>query len=133
MSLLMNVADYRTTLVCIDEYNDGAMKGRVYAPGAQNGTEFSNLMQFLLAIEGELDELNCPQSFAAKREFAPVEKPKVNGAVSKFEGSKATFAVKILFRQNASWQGSVSWLEGEKEESFRSVLELLLLMNSAMV
>ena len=47
-------------------------------------------------------------------------------------GELATFAVRIIFRQNASWQGSVVWLEGEREESFRSALELVLLMDSAL-
>ncbi|MBQ3147093.1 MAG: hypothetical protein IJB91_05120 [Oscillospiraceae bacterium] len=47
-------------------------------------------------------------------------------------GDLATFAVKILFRQNASWQGSVTWLEGKREQSFRSVLELILLMSTAL-
>ena len=46
-------------------------------------------------------------------------------------GRRATFAVRVLFRQNATWQGSVTWMEKNQEESFRSVLELLLLMNSA--
>ena len=44
----------------------------------------------------------------------------------------ATFAVRVLFRQNASWQGEVTWLEGKREESFRSVLELILLMDGAL-
>ena len=48
------------------------------------------------------------------------------------QGRAATFALRVLFRQNASWQGSVSWMEGNREESFRSVLELLFLMNSAL-
>ena len=47
-------------------------------------------------------------------------------------GEAATFALRILFRQNASWQGSITWLEGEAEQSFRSVLELILLMDSAL-
>lgn len=36
------------------------------------------------------------------------------------------------FGKMPSWQGSVTWLEGGQEESFRSVLELLMLMNSAL-
>ena len=48
------------------------------------------------------------------------------------EGALCTFAVRILFRQNASWQGSVIWLEEKREESFRSALELVLLMDSAL-
>jgi hypothetical protein len=47
------------------------------------------------------------------------------------QGKVATFATKVLFRQNASWQGSVSWVEGQREEAFRSVLELLFLIDSA--
>ena len=47
-------------------------------------------------------------------------------------GEKATFFLKVLFRQNAGWQGSVTWLEGGQEQSFRSVLELLGLLDSAL-
>jgi len=47
-------------------------------------------------------------------------------------GEQETFDVKILFRQNASWQGSVVWLEQKQEQSFRSVLELILLFDSAL-
>ena len=45
--------------------------------------------------------------------------------------NKGTFIVKILNKQNSTWQGSITWLEGKREETFRSVLELLLLMDSA--
>ena len=47
-------------------------------------------------------------------------------------GKLATFALRILFRQNASWQGSVTWLEGGQEQSFRSVLELVMLFSNAL-
>lgn len=35
-------------------------------------------------------------------------------------------SLRVLFRQNTSWHGSVAWVEGKCEESFRSVLELLI-------
>ena len=38
------------------------------------------------------------------------------------------FHVRIHFRQNASWQGTVQWLDGKKTVTFRSVLELAKLM-----
>ena len=47
-------------------------------------------------------------------------------------GALATFRLRILFRQNSSWQGFVSWVEGRQEESFRSTLELLMLLDSAL-
>ena len=36
-----------------------------------------------------------------------------------------------MFRQNASWQGNVTWVEKGIEESFRSALELIMLMDSS--
>lgn len=43
-----------------------------------------------------------------------------------------SFLVQIKFRQNSCWQGSVQWLEGKKTCSFRSLLELLQLMDEAL-
>ena len=37
--------------------------------------------------------------------------------------------MRIMFRQNSSWQGTVTWVDGKMEESFRSVLELIILMD----
>ncbi|MCR5830089.1 MAG: hypothetical protein K6F93_07080 [Lachnospiraceae bacterium] len=50
----------------------------------------------------------------------------------RYAGKKATFLVNVLYRQNATWQGTVTWVEGEKKMSFRSALELFVLMESAM-
>ena len=47
-------------------------------------------------------------------------------------GQGATFVVNILFRQHTSWQGTITWCEKNHEQSFRSVLELLNLMDSAL-
>ena len=48
------------------------------------------------------------------------------------KGMKATFAVYVCYRRNASWQGQVMWEEEKKKVNFRSVLELLKLMDNAM-
>lgn len=125
--------EYRTTLICVDSFKDGAMSGRIYNPHINGAEAFYGLMQLLLRLDALLDEMNLPQSFEEKREFGPVNHPlTVPLEAENREGAAATFAVKILFRQNASWQGSVTWLEGGREESFRSVLELLFLLNSAL-
>ena len=47
-------------------------------------------------------------------------------------GRCATFSVHVCARQNSSWQGRVRWLEGKREESFRSVLELMGFMESVL-
>lgn len=43
-----------------------------------------------------------------------------------------TFIVKIVNRQNETWQGSVTWTEKQKVQNFRSALELLKLINGAL-
>lgn len=44
----------------------------------------------------------------------------------------ACFQVNVMFRQNATWQGSLFWADRGMEANFRSVLELLNLINSAL-
>ena len=44
----------------------------------------------------------------------------------------ATFQISILFRQNASWQGNVLWVDENMESQFRSALELVSLMDNAL-
>ena len=44
---------------------------------------------------------------------------------------RKAFVVQILSRENATWQGTVTWLDGKKTQPFRSALELLRLMESA--
>ena len=126
--------EYRTTTVCVDSYELGVFAGRFYNPHLKDGESFQSLTQFLVKMEHTLDAMRFPQSFTTSRAFAPPPKPRTEMAPipDPQEGLLATFAVRVIFRQNASWQGSVSWLEEGREESFRSVLELILLMNSAL-
>ncbi|MCI9103554.1 MAG: hypothetical protein HFG47_09650 [Lachnospiraceae bacterium] len=46
-------------------------------------------------------------------------------------GNNQTFLVHIIENQNATWQGDVTWLDQEKKESFRSLLELIKLIDAA--
>lgn len=43
-----------------------------------------------------------------------------------------TFIVNIKNNQNHTWQGTVRWVEIQKEIPFRSALELIKLIDSAM-
>ena len=51
---------------------------------------------------------------------------------SDIEKNTGTFVVKILDRQNATWQGSVTWLEEHKVQYFRSALELMKMIDGAL-
>ncbi len=124
--------EYRTSVICIDSYTDGVPAGCVSNP-AYGTKSFGNLTQLLLGIEDMLNEIKCPQAFTTLRKFSEAQLPPIGPVEGTVQtGRLATFAVRILFRRNASWQGSICWLEGNREESFRSVLELIQLMDSAL-
>ena len=125
--------EYRTTLVCVDSYHKGVPQGRFYNPYMEAEQTFQSLTQFLQGMEKILEMMDFPKAFTATRTFAPLPEHTTGPPLSQpAPGNQATFAIKILFRQNASWQGSITWLEGKREQSFRSVLELILLMSTAL-
>ena len=47
------------------------------------------------------------------------------------ENNTGTFIVKIMNQQNSTWQGSLTWVEEQKKEYFRSALELIKMMDEA--
>jgi len=42
------------------------------------------------------------------------------------------FFIRVKFRRNNCWQGTIQWLEGEKTCSFRSLLEMIFLIHEAL-
>ena len=52
--------------------------------------------------------------------------------VTEHRGKDATFLIRVKYRQNSSWQGEVTWVDGQKREYFRSALELIRLIDSAL-
>ena len=43
---------------------------------------------------------------------------------------KQTFILEVNDTQSHSWQGKIEWVQGRKKQSFRSVMELLRLIDS---
>ncbi len=125
--------EYRTSVVCVDAYDSQVMSGRIYNTFCE-GICFHSTIDFLGQMEGLLNSMRCPQPFMTKRTLTePAERPIPQPIdLRSQEGACATFAVRVMFRQNASWQGTVTWLEGERTENFRSALELLLLMDGVL-
>ena len=123
----------RRILVCVDSYQKGVFQGRFYSDG-QDAEQFESLSRFLNKMEDLLDASQSPQSHTRKRTFsgpaAPLESREPPTRIPK--GEEATFQLQVIFRQHSSWQGVVVWLEKQWEQRFRSVLELIFLMDSAL-
>lgn len=50
---------------------------------------------------------------------------------NKAQNEDLVFYVRVQYRCNSSWQGTVQWMDGRKSSVFRSVLELGNLINDA--
>ena len=127
------IGENRKLTVCIDSYADGLMKGRILN-ACQEMESFESLVQFLMCVQGFLEDQQTPQSYTSLRRFSDFILAGEEGNTSngKRKGAKATFELQVLFRQHSSWQGVITWREEKKEQSFRSVLELVMLMDSAL-
>lgn len=127
------VPQNRKTTLCIDSYQGGVLRGRFY--GANQVAEpFGSLSQFLVRMDAMLEETQAPQAYTTTRTFSSFLLPGVSGSFpgSIPKGCCATFELQILFRQHTSWQGILVWQDKKMEQSFRSVLELVLLLDSAL-
>lgn len=126
---------YKTSLICIDNYHDRILSGRICNAYLNAEVPFHSTMEFIREMDALLQELQFPQSTSANRVFLSAQEHRVKTytatSANEVKGRLATFSLRIMFRQNSSWQGSLSWMEGNREESFRSVLELLLLIDNA--
>ena len=127
------VSDSRKMTVCVDDYDNGILQGRFYNAFHDAGS-FESLSQFLIRMEALLEESQAPQAYTSHRTFSQILKPDDGSAppTPVRKGTKATFELQVLFRQHSSWQGILIWKERGAEQSFRSVLELVMLLDSAL-
>lgn len=144
--------------ICVDSRRNSDLSGRLYHRGRPEPVLFDNTGQALIEMEKWCDRVGYPQPEVVIRKFESETSVPDDGTVEKSdknqekfsirkteeavsvasedllneEGNKGTFVVHIKYRQNASWQGQVMWAEKRQTCSFRSALELLKLIDSAL-
>ena len=47
--------------------------------------------------------------------------------------TKSTFEIIVRSTQNATWQGQIHWFEHDRKQEFRSVLEMIRLIDEALL
>lgn len=124
----------KTIRICINSYENQNPVGTLYHSVFPQGVTFYSLTQLLINIEKILDTMEFPRASTERRRFTEAAALLSNRADSDVDmptGELATFYVRMIFRQNASWQGTIVWSEGGCEEVFRSALEFIMLIDSA--
>ncbi|MEG2173879.1 MAG: hypothetical protein RR135_00150 [Oscillospiraceae bacterium] len=138
------IADATVTVVCLDALEQGDMSGHIYNRYAQEIPHFHGIVELASRMERVFDAVKFPQRALEPRHFQHAPTPKKAAAnregriqmqninLEAQQGQKATFIVQVQFRQNATWQGTVNWAETKKTQHFRSMLELIRLMDEAL-
>lgn len=123
--------------VCIDTNETG----RMYHRYMEGPVVFHQYTELLLKMEELYDRLGYPQAGLEMRQFdaarggAPVKvamEPVVDTEkLTARRGDRATFLIHVKWRQMATWQGELLWLERNRKEFFESELDLLKILDAA--
>lgn len=130
--------NFSITQVYVREAEEGDHGGFLVHPGTGLAWPFGNVLDLMDRYEQLFNGLDYPQATHRMRtmgdntpakEMINLRDKSVDFAAKPNE--KPTFIVKIHYRQNASWQGTIQWVEKNITQSFRSTLELIKLIDSA--
>lgn len=125
--------------LCFDS-TEGGLSGRVYSQRLAQPMAFRHASALLLQLDALMDEQRFPMAYQRIRTFTR-EKPEYPQggapedamsaqAVAQAKGERATALLRVITRQNATWQGDVDFLDGAGPIAFSSDLEFLKLLEA---
>ena len=128
-------------VVCLDGGAENHLSGRFYHPYSMEPVTFSNADRLIFEMEKFYDSINFPYPATNIRSFSEKTQPyrrrekrkkvmKDHELLSK-HGDMGSFIIRVQQRQNSSMQGRLTWVEKNKTVYFRSVWEMVRLIDSA--
>ena len=134
-------------IVCVDGRIGNCISGRFYHSYSKEAGSFSDLGDLLFQMEHLFNELRFPYPSTNERRFidtgaaalaasAPHAEEKRNKIMKDEQllgqhGDLGSFIVRVQHRQNSSWQGRITWMEKNQTVYFRSVWEMMKLIENA--
>lgn len=127
--------------ICVDQRSAYDISGRMYHCYCRDAFPFQSAGELMMEMDRFFDALDFPQAAVVSRSFHARQIKRLDRNADKcrrveemeqYKGDIATFVVHVQYRQNATWQGEVIWTDEQRKSSFRSVLELIKLMDNAM-
>ncbi|MDR0862857.1 MAG: hypothetical protein LBN30_08825 [Oscillospiraceae bacterium] len=148
--------EMKSSIVRFFSYEDKNPTGVLVNPFFGHDMPFNSTLSLLFLLDELQDGLKFPQESMVPRTFIEDTSERQSQAARVEDTGKVTegdvdsgptstevetrseslpiasFKINIMFRQNASWQGNIVWLDSAMESKFRSVLELLFLIDSVL-
>lgn len=135
----------KSAVIAVDAVLDGTCAGRILEDGNRPLLPFQDINQAALALEQACSEDKSPFPSVKRRHFADgqtgpsravpaMKKRRIPMSELKEmapRGDLGTFLVCVQHRENGSWQGHVTWMENNRTVKFRSVWEMVQLVDEA--
>ena len=129
-------------VLCVDQRERNRIQARYYTSYKQEPTFVENWDQLLFEMEHFFDEIQFPFSATNNRSFGEIppkeyfegrkERIMKDEELLRKHGDLGSFIIRVQHRQNSSWQGRITWVEKNQTMLFRSVWEMIKLMESAL-
>jgi len=125
-----NIAKFK---VMIETTENHDVAGTLYNDSYAFAIDFQGIRQMLSILDDFFDYVNFPQATHEKRSFSESpsrkEKHPPRGlrevSTEEMKDKQPAFLLHVQFRQNSTWQGTLSWLPEQKTKRFRSELEMI--------
>ena len=132
----------RNAVIFCADHQDHCLQGRLYCSYHRGAMAVKDEMDLLLQMEGLFDDLGFPfpgnneRHFVKRSSIMPkkkeLEKVTEDEEILDMHGDLGTFIIRVQHRQNSSWQGRITWVEKNKTVYFRSVWEMMKLIEEAL-
>ena len=131
-------------VLCVDslDIDQGILKGRFWHGYSMKPVEITNAAGLLMEMEKLFDKIRFPyptttlrtfgDEHAAVSRFNEMERVMADEVMLQKHGDLGTFIIRVQHRQNSSWQGRITWMEEDKTQNFRSIWEMIKLIESAL-
>ena len=136
-------------VLCVNSRNKYGPQGKFYHAYSKEGKDFLSFDDLIFKLEKFFDEINFPHPTTNRRVF---RNGKLSGIKQQLSGIKqrertrimkdeellrkygdlGSFIIRVQHRQNSSWQGRLTWVEKNETINFRSIWEMVKLIESAL-
>ena len=128
-------------VLCVNDRHGREMSGVFYHKYTEEAIPFYTLGSLAFKMEELFDSIRFPFPSTNIRTFqeekgssAPAPKRDIvmnDETLLSKHGDLGTFIIRVQHRQNSSWQGRITWVEQDQTINFRSVWEMIKLLESA--
>lgn len=129
-------------VLCVSQNDGGMIKGCLYHGYSKEGIPFCGYEEVIKTAEEFFNALGFPHKTTGDRDIRGhtynyrkkegVARIMDDKKLLEHHGDIGTFVIRVQHRQHSSWQGRVTYLDEDQTVCFRSVLELIKIIDGVL-